>query len=1391
MSLAGRQVVSANPTDRVERQTFAVALAAQPGPVTLAFTAHDGAGHPSAVVSAGVTLIADAPPQLVSAAVEGSSSIRVGSSFTVRVEATDDVGVAAITETLPSGITASGVVVENPGPTDRIEHRTYFLAASFPPGPAAILYAARDSAGQTSSSSAASLTATADAAPSVSISSPAAGTHVFAGTPVTVTFTASDDLGVASVVLTLGTTTLTVPNPPNGTPVTRTIAAPATAGALSLTAVATDTTGHADSATPVPVTVDVNQPPTLQVLSPAANATVLSGSMLAVLVSSSDDVGVTSVDAAFQAQLPISKTNPPATATLNVPVPSVSSATALTLTVHASDGFNPVVTKTVSLNVVPDAPPVVALTAPADGIHVISGATLLVTGTLTDDNNNATATVTFGSLPSRTASVGGFSFSFVAPVVASTTSTPLDATAVDGSGHPAAPVHLNVIVDPDLQAPAVSIGSPASGSSIVGGLPVLLSASATDNVAVASLRYRANGGSWNPVSGSSFTTSVPTPNVSVDTSYAFEVQATDGAGNATSTFTVVTLKANQPPVVTVTAPLAGQKLTSGLAFQISGTAADDSGTPTISASFNGTPILPSVSASGTYQIAWTPIATSTPVSGTLLVSAVDPQGNASAPVAIPVTIVPDVGGTPTVSLAVPGVLVVGDTTALSVTFADNVGLATGEAEVTGGFSSGGHQTYSLSGTTQTIAVPVASAEAPFGVPATITAKTTDLSARSANLSPNPTVIPVAYHRLVAPLPAGPYAEGSLITASFHLSPTGRARATMLRFEIGTGSGASFSAVTCIRKLAPLGDTETLTVPVPVGRPGLVIRSVLVEATGAIALAARADASGLFQDSITTVADAANPTVTMASPSNGDSVVTGTQFNVTANGTDDVRVASIDVTLDGITKRCAGATCTVPFFAPAVTAPKAYTITAVAHDSAGKTGTATVSINVTLPAGPVPPTPPEPLAGDGKRPHVRFLTPLLSPEAVPENAEFVPTAEASDADGIAKLEFFLDDDTVPCATQDPLADPAAPRAGCFVPRGEEGTLHRLRVRATDGSGATAEAEASLVVRDGVRITAPTSIEAGEGAYEGRRLYVESDVQVAGPLAVTELYVRHGARLAAPHDGAAAGMLAVNASGDIVSDVGSLVTASGAAPAGLLAPDETEVTSASGAPHGGDAGPAANLRLAYGSFANPRLPGASGAPAGTHGGGVITLHADRIVLGGILSADGEPAAVGQEGRGGLGAGGSILLDAADGIYGLPDDSGAFRFGHVSARGGAADAVPDLPAPLLGAGGRVALRGAEVAPVTVDVSGSTRRDGAAAGAGTIFVRDDAHPNGLLAVVARGRVPSTLTTTTHLPRVGSGVLRLDELQVTGGARLVVADRFEIPFENILVDVWSTLETP
>ncbi len=470
------------------------------------------------------------------------------------------------------------------------------------------------------------------------------------------------------------------------------------------------------------------------------------------------------------------------------------------------------------------------------------------------------------------------------------------------------------------------------------------------------------------------------------------------------------------------------------------------------------------------------------------------------------------------------------------------------------------------------------------------------------------------------------------------------------------------------------------------------------------------------------------------PAAAETFSAGAPVTVDVTAADDVRLRSIEVSFAGITKACAASPCRVSFFAPQAAAPTSHAITAVAKDASGRNANATVTVTVAPPSGASPGA--ADLRGDGRKPRVAFVTPAHSPAAVPPLSTYVPWVDASDEDGIETIELFLGDDAQgPCLVLRMPEDAWPPRKGCAIPGLPEGTELVLLARATDRAGESAEARSVLVVREGLRLFGPVSLADRRDELADSTLYVEGDVSVDGELLVGELHLRAGATLRPSPGGATPDGIRIRARGDLVLDAGSRVdvSATGARRASELDPGSPPDREGDGAPHGGDAGVEGALRAAYGSASDPVLPGARGGTAGTFGGGVVSLRARRIVLAGVVEANGEDGNVDRPAWRGLGAGGSIFLAADETVSGPVDtDVKAPRWGFLSARGGApspAEAVPFAGA--FAAGGRLALSAPLLTLPLLDVSGTRPPDTPVSGrTGTIFVRDALRPDGVLLV-------------------------------------------------------------
>jgi hypothetical protein len=133
----------------------------------------------------------------------------------------------------------------------------------------------------------------ADAPPLVSMTAPPDGS-VVSGT-VSLTATASDDVGVSKVEFFDGNVLIGFDTSPAGGWTTAWATPGATEGEHSITAKATDTTGQTALSAPITLTVDnVDSPPVVSITAPAAGS-IFAGASVAVAAAATDDKGVSQV----------------------------------------------------------------------------------------------------------------------------------------------------------------------------------------------------------------------------------------------------------------------------------------------------------------------------------------------------------------------------------------------------------------------------------------------------------------------------------------------------------------------------------------------------------------------------------------------------------------------------------------------------------------------------------------------------------------------------------------------------------------------------------------------------------------------------------------------------------------------------------------------------------------------------------------------------------------------------------------------------------------------------------------------------------------------------------------------------------------------------------------
>jgi len=300
--------------------------------------------------------------------------------------------------------------------------------------------------------------------PVVTIGSPAAGATFVEGTVVSVLAQASDNVGVARVVLEAG-----------GAPFATDTSAPYTAGylippsfadagptPLVFRATATDRAGLMASATTT-ITVVNDEPPTITVTdAPPAGSSVIEGETISFAAVATDDVGV-AVDLFVDGELRQTRTAPPFNFLLVVPPEdSVVNPIAVTLVARDTSGQT-TAAPAIPLIVTADDPPQAVLTAPAAGQEIVEGSLFTLAADVTDDLGVSRVDFRVGGVTVGSDRVAPYSFE--ARLGSGTDGSPVlvEAIAFDSAGQPGVD-QRTIIRRDDTVPPTVAIASPSDGA---------------------------------------------------------------------------------------------------------------------------------------------------------------------------------------------------------------------------------------------------------------------------------------------------------------------------------------------------------------------------------------------------------------------------------------------------------------------------------------------------------------------------------------------------------------------------------------------------------------------------------------------------------------------------------------------------------------------------------------------------------------------------------------------------------------------------------------------------------------------------------------------------------------------------------------------------------------
>jgi hypothetical protein len=566
---------------------------------------------------------ANKAPSVALTSPANGAAFTLGTSVTLEATASDADGSIAKVEFYRGGTTLIGSVAVAP-------YRYAWTADA--PGSFTLTAKAYDNRKATDVSLPVAISVTGNQPPVVALASPVAGSYVTPGSTVVLSATAADPDGtIVSVAFfdgdTLVASTSTVPYEVAWSPVS--------AGAHVLTVRASDDKGAV--AVSEPVEVLVGTPPIVVVTSPVACATLDGPLDLLLAADATTTTGKVAAVEFYDGGTLVGTVNtaPWRTMLLNAGLGS-HPITARAIDAHGVATTSRVATVTVRA---PNQPPAVALTTPADGSRFALGTAIGMAASASDPDGTVAAVEFRLGSASGTLLARATSAPFAATWSnASAGSHTLVAVAYDdrNASTVSAPVHVNV--DPNV-LPSVTVTAPAANAQYAAPASIAISASASDpDGTVTKVEFLAGGN----IIGSSVTAPYTTTWMNVPGgSYSITARATDNAGGvATSSPVSITVVANAPPSVALTAPAPNAQFYAPASVSVSAAATDADGA-LARVEFYADGALIGTSSSAPYAMLWDGVPIGTHV---LTAKAIDDSGASAVSSAVNISVIgPSIG----------------------------------------------------------------------------------------------------------------------------------------------------------------------------------------------------------------------------------------------------------------------------------------------------------------------------------------------------------------------------------------------------------------------------------------------------------------------------------------------------------------------------------------------------------------------------------------------------------------------------------------------------------------------------------------------------------------------------------------------------------------------------
>jgi hypothetical protein len=618
---------------------------------------------------------------------------------------------------------------------------------------------------------------------------------------------------------------------------------------------------------------------------------------------------------------------------------------------------------------------------------------------------------------------------------------------------------VDVVFTPDLTAPTVALTTPAGGASISGNA-VAVSATAGDNLGVAGVQFKIDGAPLNAEDTVSPYSISWNSTLTANGTHTLTAVARDSAGNLTTSAPVTVSVFNAdtvPPAVSISSPLNGATVR-GVAG-VSAAASDNQGVSGVQFLVDGAAYGAELT-SAPYTIAWDTTGLSNNSTHTLAARARDASGNFTTSASNTATISNPVSGAPAIDALVWADQPTNQTTAVSPAFSTIAGnellLAFISADYLGGINTtvtgvtGAGVTWTLVGRTNVQAgtAEIWRAFAPSPISSAVVTATLSQAVDSM-------MTIVTFSNVDTSGTGGSGAIGATAAAN-SLAGAPSATLTTTRnnswvfgvgtdYDTATPRTAGANQMLVHQYFPPVGDTywvQRTMNPTAVSGTSVTINDA----------APTGDRYNLFVVEIKPLnaPDTTLPVVSMTAPAGG-ATVSGSTVTVSAAASDNIGVASVQFKLDGA--NLGAADTSSPFSTVWNTTGVSngtHSLTAVAVDGAGNVATAT-PVTVTVNNDTTPPT-------------VSMTAPANA--ATVSGTTVTVSATAADDVAVAGVQFKLDGASLGAEVT------AAPYGILWDTTPVVNGSHTLTAVARDAAGNTTPAAAVVVTVNNVDGTPPT-------------------------------------------------------------------------------------------------------------------------------------------------------------------------------------------------------------------------------------------------------------------------------------------------------------------------------